>query len=285
MSPQPSTILASETHLINSKLAGRDYRITISLPLGYNASPGEGWPFHDTPPRWPAVYVLDGNWYAGMVTDIIRPMAWCGSTTDAIVVGIGYPEGDDPVEAFRVSFTRRNLDLTPVRDEPEEQRMAAQQQRPVPSGDAGGFLQFIQHELIPWVEQTYRADPAKRVLLGHSYGGLFGAFALFEAPELFETLVIGSPTLAYGDRYLFQREETFAKSSKPLPARVFLYAAELEEFIDDTTLTDTLRWSTILQSRGYEGLTVAQRIFLGLNHGEVAAPGFQAGLKFALRRG
>jgi uncharacterized protein len=112
-----------------------------------------------------------------MVTDIIRPMAWCGSTTEAIVVGIGYPEGDDAVEAFRVSFTRRNLDLTPIRDEPEEQRMAAQHQRPVPSGDAGGFLRFIQRELIPFIEQQYRADPSRRILVGHSYGGLFGSYS------------------------------------------------------------------------------------------------------------
>jgi hypothetical protein len=83
---------------------------------------------------------------------------------------------------------------------------------------------------------------------------------------------------------MFQREEAFAKSPKPLPAQVFLYAAELEEFLNDTTLTDTLRWSAILQGRHYEGLSLVQRIFLGLNHCEVAAPGFHAGLKYALKR-
>jgi hypothetical protein len=45
------------------------------------------------------VYVLDGNWYAGMVAGMIRPMAWCGSTSDAIVAGIGYAEDKDPAEA------------------------------------------------------------------------------------------------------------------------------------------------------------------------------------------
>ena len=34
---------------------------------------------------------------AGMVTGIIRAMAWCGSTTDAIVVGIGYTDTDDAI--------------------------------------------------------------------------------------------------------------------------------------------------------------------------------------------
>src|SRR5215471_5812812 len=98
MSSEPVTVLASEMHMMQSKHTSRQYRITISLPLGYAKSPADGWPFHDTPAQWPVVYVLDGNWYFGMVTDIIRPMAWYGDTTDAIVVGIGYPEDPDPIE-------------------------------------------------------------------------------------------------------------------------------------------------------------------------------------------
>jgi predicted alpha/beta superfamily hydrolase len=256
----------------------------MSLPLGYAKSPGEGWPFNETPAQWPAVYVLDGNWYFGMVTDMIRPMAWCGSTTDAIVVGIGYEEGDDAVEAFRDSFTRRNADLTPVRDEAVEKAMERQHKRPTPMGDAANFLRFIQDELIPLVEKEYRADPAKRVLVGHSYGGLFGAFALFEAPGLFDTLIIGSPTLSYGNRFTFQLEEAFAKEHKKLPATVYLYAAELEEDWNDTTVTDTLRLAAILQGRKYEGFSLLKHVFLDQNHCEVAAPGIQWGLKHVLKR-
>lgn len=284
MTPTPAAILASEVRTIQSSHNGRTYRITISLPLGYGAASGEAWPFNDRPERWPVVYVLDGNWYAGLVTDTIRPMCWCGSTTDAIVVGIGYPEDPDPIEAFRISFTRRNQDLTPVRDEAEEQSMEKRFQRPVPSGDAGGFLRFIQHELIPLIEQEYRADPSRRVLLGHSYGGLFGLFTLFEAPGLFDTFILGSPTLVYGERFLFRLESAFHPAHRRLPARVYLFAAENEEFLEDTTLSDTIRLAAILQGRAYEGFSLVKHIFADQNHCEVAAPGFQAGLKFALMK-
>ncbi len=284
MTAEPATVLASEMRMMNSKHTGRKYRITISLPLGYSKSPGEGWPFNDTPAQWPVVYVLDANWYFGMVTDIIRPMAWCGSTTDAIVVGIGYAEDKDPVEAFRESFTRRNADLTPVRDEAEEKSMEEQHKRPTPTGDAGNFLKFIKDELIPMVEKDYRADPSRRILVGHSYGGLFGAFAMFEAPDLFDTLIVGSPTLSYGNRFMFQREEAFAKEHKKLPAKVYLYVGEYEEDIKDTTVTDTLRLAAILQGRQYEGFSLVKHVFLDQNHCEVAAPGFQWGLKFALKK-
>jgi predicted alpha/beta superfamily hydrolase len=284
MPAQPVTVLGSELHLIDSHSTGRTYRITVSLPLGYAASPDEDWPFNreNTFDQWPVVYVLDGNWYFGLVTDLIRPTRWCGSMTDAIVVGIGYPEGKDPVESFRISFARRDHDLTPIRDEAVEQSMEKSQKRPVPNGDAGNFHKFIRDELIPFVEKTDRADPSRRILLGHSYGGLFGLHGLFETPDLFDTLILGSPTLSYGDRWMFQREAAFAKANRKLPVRIYLFAGDLEESLDDTTFTDTLRLAAILQGRNYEGLTLVKQIFHDQNHCEVAAVGFQGGLKFAL---
>ena len=61
--------------------------------------------------------------------------------------------------------------------------------------------------------------------------------------------------------------------------------AELEEGVDDTTLSDTIRFAAILQGRKYEGLTVAKRIFAEQTHCAVAAVGFQWGLKAVLKKG
>ena len=284
MAAEPVTMLGSELHMIDSQQTGRRYRITVSLPLGYGASPEEDWPFNNTPAKWSTIYVLDGNWYAGMVAGMVRAMAWCGSTTDAIVVGIGYSEDQSVMEAIRNSFAQRDHDLTPIRDEATEKSMSETFKRPVPNGDAGNFHKFIKDELIPFIETTYRADPARRILAGHSYGGLFGLFGLFTTPDLFDSLIIGSSTLWYGKRFLFQQEEAFAKGHKQLPVKIYLFAAELEESLDDTTLTDTLRMAVILQSRHYEGLSLTKTVFADLNHCEVAAAGIHWGLVRALRK-
>ncbi len=284
MRSEPTTILGSELHMMDSQSTGRQYRITISLPLAYAKTPDQGWPFNDTPEKWPVVYVTDGNWYAGMVTGIIRPMAWCGSTTDAIVVGIGYPEDNNAIESFYESFTRRDADLTPTVDEALEKQQSEGFKRPAPNGDAANFLKFIKDELAPFVEKTYRADPAKRIWVGHSYGGLFGLFSLFKTPDLFSTLIIGSPTLSYGERVMFQREEAFSKENTKLPVKIYMFVGEYEEDIKDTTMTDTLRMAAILQGRKYEGLSLVKHVFLDQNHCEVAAPGFQWGLKYALKK-
>jgi len=283
MTGEITSVLASYTHIMSSEQTGRTYRITVSLPLAYDAPEGSAWPFHNNPPKWRTVYVLDGNWYADMVTGMIRPVSLCGGITDAIVVGIGYPEADDPKEAFLESFTRRDHDLTPIYDEATETSMSEQHKRPVPNGDASRFLGFIQQELIPFVETTYHSDPSKRILAGHSYGGLFGLFTLFKSPSLFTAYIVGSPYLAYGDRVLFQQEEAFAQANTKLDANVYVYVAEHEEFVDDTTLTDTIRFAVLLQSREYEGLTLVRRIFDDENHCEVVVPGFHWGLKQALK--
>ena len=282
MNAKPSPVLSSETHTLVSA-AGREYRITVALPLAYDSAPGDAWPFDAAPALWPTVYVLDGNWYFGLVTDIIRPMSWCGGTRDAIVVGIGYGDDNDPREAFRNAFTRRNLDLTPTRDKTEEQSMAQRFDRPVPTGGAESFHRFICAELTAFIESRYRADASQRALVGHSYGGLFAAYSLLRAPEQFRTYVIGSPTLAYGERYVFRQETEYARENDCLPARVFLYAGD-EETADDTTLTDTLRFAAVLRSRGYHRLELRSEYFPAHDHCAVAAPGIHAGLKFALRR-
>ena len=261
MKPKPGTVLSSETHTLVSA-AGREYRISVALPLAYDAAPGDAWPFDGAPARWPAVYVLDGNWYFGMVTDIIRPMSWCGGTTDTIVVGIGYGEADDPREAFRSAFTRRNLDLTPTRDQAEERSMAQRFDRPVPTGGAEAFDDFIRAELTPFIESRYRAHASQRTLVGHSYGGLFAAYSLLRSPEHFRAYIIGSPTLAFGERYVFRQESEYAIQRDRLPARVFLYAGD-EESADDTTLTDTLRFAAILRGRRLSRAGVEERVFPG----------------------
>ena len=68
------------------------------------------------------------------------------------------------------------------------------------------------------------------------------------------------------------------------PVAQHVVVGELEEDINDTTLTDTLRMAAVLQGRNYEGFSLVKYVFPDQNHCEVAAPGFQAGLKFALKK-
>src|ERR1700730_10304897 len=71
------------------------------------------------------------------------------------------------------------------------------------SGGAAAFLDFLEYELIPFVDRTYRTIPSDRGLLGHSHGGLFAIYALEQQPALFQRIVAASPALSWDNRLLF----------------------------------------------------------------------------------
>lgn len=274
MPTKSATILGSELYTIKSKHTGKRYRITVGLPYDYDDKPSK---------KWPVVYLTDGNWYFGMVADTVRVMSFCETTTDAIVVGIGYPENRkhrSPLE----EFFRRAFDLTPVPDEKVEKEHTKFAKQKTITGGADKFIEFIQNELFPFVNEKYRVAPRKRVLVGHSFGGLFAAYALLENPRLFTHYLICSPSLWYHDGYMFEREEKFSKSHKQLKANVFLSTGEMEENVGSGMASNTLRFTALLKSRNYKDLNIIQKFFNGDGHCEVVAPSYQAGLKWALKK-
>lgn len=53
------------------------------------------------------------------------------------------------------------------------------------SDGASSFTQFMEKELMPQIESSYRTL-SKNLIIGHSLGGLFAIDALLESPGLFE---------------------------------------------------------------------------------------------------
>lgn len=284
MSSKPFTLLASQTRLMKSKITKRTYRISISLPLASFETSNRSWPFDNPLKKYPVVYLTDANYYFGMVTEMTRAMSWCGSTTDAIIVGIGYPEDANPPEAWRDAVVGRTYDFTPMMDEKSDIADSKWLKRKVVTGGAPKFLQFIKQELIPVIENNFPADPKKRVVAGHSLGGLFTAYALFTELNLFDSFLVCSPSLSMHDHLILKLEEQYAKRHKRLAAKVYLSIGELEESPRDTMVGDVVHLASMLQSRKHKGLTLRKQIFPDLNHCDVIAPSFQAGLKFALKK-
>jgi predicted alpha/beta superfamily hydrolase len=282
--PDAVSLLATERHTMKSIATGETYEISIALPYAYVPDTASGGPFPGTRDAWHAIYLTDANWHMGMVTEFVRECAWCGRSSDAIVVGIGYPQAESPQASWRSVYAARSLDLTPVRIEDEEESGAAWIKRPVKTGGGSNFLQFLQQELIPWVEQTYRADPAKRVLVGHSYGALFALYAMFQDATLFHGYLAASPFLRNQEPSVYTMEKEFAKNHKDLAAQVYLAAGELENSPDDPTLTDIYRLGALLASRNFPGLVLKTQVFADNNHCEVAAPALHAGLKMMLKK-
>jgi predicted alpha/beta superfamily hydrolase len=276
MTYREAVIEGSETRVLRSDLTGKDYLISVGLPYGY----------HDEPEKnWPVVYLIDGNMYFGMVTEIVRSMAWCGSTSDAIVAGIGYATETQMDEAWMDRVTMRMDDLSPVRDEEREKKRSQDWKREVKTGGAANFLEFIGGEVMSLVESNYRVDTNDRTLAGHSLGGLFPLFAMFQDPGQFTNYVACSPSIYWKGQVMLEIEKLFASEESALPARLFLSMGELEkEDEDDDSFEGMMRLFDQLESREYKQFEMVKKLFPDEDHCTVLASSFAAGLKWALRK-
>lgn len=269
----PATIPGTEARTLRSSFVNQEYLISIALPFTYAEIPEK---------RYPVIYVLDANMYFGMVVEMARTLSirvpFCNPFPDAIIVGVGYPAQGSAAETYAQVMHLRMRDFLPVRDEGAEGFI--QDVFPisyhVASGGAHHFLQFIQQELVPWIEAEYRVVASDRTLMGFSWGGEFALYTLFQQPQLFQQYVVCSPDLPHGNGFILDAEQSYAEQHDNLP--VCLYLAYGEPEINEYERPFLERFLDALNSRRYADFTPTYEVIPKYTHCAVVAPALLAGL-------
>lgn len=173
---------------IQSTANGASYDIKVALPANYD--PGVE--------KYATIYVLDGEENFDFVSNQCKEITDKNAVEKVLVVGIGY--GKD-----------RSIDYTPTKISSE-------------TGGAPEFLNFIKTQLIPEMEEQFGVDTARssRVILGHSYGGLFGAYIFCVDNELFGNYILLSPSLWFDDLISLQLEADYREQNKDRSQLVFM---------------------------------------------------------------
>lgn len=182
---EPVTLPATEQFSLKNQ-AGESYQIMVSLPDK---------PVTDAK-LIPVLYVLDGNAFFGAFHDAKRMERDYQQT---LIVAVGYPT-DKPFD-----FYRRSYDFSPP---------VAEALNDPPQGGDAALLTFLKDTLIPEVRQRYPVDPKRQALYGHSFGGMFALYTLFNQPELVHHYIVSSPSLWWHNSYLLQQEKRFVDSVK-----------------------------------------------------------------------
>jgi len=187
---------ASQTRVftIQSTSNGATYEIKVGLPDNYK----------ETSEKYATIYVLDGEENFDLVAIQSRKISADKASQNVVVVSIGY--GLD-----------RSIDYTPTK---------------VSSVTGGGaqFMEFIETQLIPRIEQDFNVEttPAGRVILGHSYGGLFGACVFAVNNKLFGNYILLSPSIWFDNEVTLQFEKDARASNQAARKVVFVAIGELE---------------------------------------------------------
>lgn len=187
---QPGTL--GEPFALDSKVMGEARPIVVWTPPGCSAG-GRA---------CPVLYLTDAERQFAHTVTTVEFLARNGRMPPMIVVGI-----------FNTDRTR---DLTPYRDKDDE--------TDGPMASAGGadrFLQFLETELVPWVETRYRTEKF-RAFAGHSFGGLFAMHALATRPGLFNALVAVSPSLPWRQGEPVKRIEAMLARQRTLKGAVYV---------------------------------------------------------------
>jgi predicted alpha/beta superfamily hydrolase len=240
------TLAATEQRPITSGKIGQRYDLLVSLPTDYRTS-GKA---------YPVLYVLDG-WHFPLMAFLQNNNIYSERMPPVIIVNISH--GDVG------AMTARARDFTPTRTNQEPG-----------SGGAGAFLDFFEHEVIPFVDRTYRTVPTDRALLGHSYGGLFALYALEQRPALFQRIVAASPAIGWDHRLLFNAQERLTHLPKPLRLDLSVGGTE-------SLLADNVAFARLLDQLKPAGLHYRFTIYPGENHNSVRLASFPAGLYWIYR--
>jgi len=133
---------------INSQIIDEKRYLEIILPEDYDSK---------SDVKYEVVYLLDGEWNINLVP---------------FIHGFARSEDFLPHTIF-VGFPNTYLNGVNQRDRDF-----------LPANAADKFLEFLEKEVIPFVENKYPAN-GERTLFGHSYGGLFVTYTLFKQTKTF----------------------------------------------------------------------------------------------------
>ncbi|PFH11664.1 hypothetical protein BCF11_4119 [Collimonas sp. PA-H2] len=248
----PYELEGTEVQSIPSKILHRDYEIFVSLPASYATSTK----------RYPVLFITDANYAFPLIRSINRRVSDNGKKLEEfILVGLSYAKGDDPVHS-------RNRDYTPT----DTTNNSGER----PTGQAEPYRQFIEKEVFPFVAANYRADMSRKIFSGHSYGSLLGLHMLLTEPQMFNQYILGSPSLWYDKRVMFDMERSYAASHKDMPAQVFMLIGSFETVKskdrnprynkENDMVKDMRDFEARLKSRRYPNLSVRSEVIQDEDH-------------------
>lgn len=252
--------------IMPSRHASRSYRIQIFRP-----------PAPPPPQGYPVFYVTDGAMGFRQAADQMLSRGLV-DLRPALIVGIAHPSND--VFDF---IRQRTWDLTPDRPRGRFRAEFASWAKFGGYGedDTGGaeqFYRFLVEELRPWLADIAPIDPADQALYGHSLGGLFGLYVMFNHLHAFQTYALSSPTLVWNDGAVLSAEAAFSAAivQGQIAPRLLLMRGGTE---DNQTMAALARRLQTLQGR--ERFVVEKIVFRGENHMSVTPASLSRALTFA----
>jgi predicted alpha/beta superfamily hydrolase len=185
--PEDTPFVLGKVRSIQSVQLGETRTINVYLPPNYEK---------DKKAAYPVIYLLDGSANEDFIhiVGVVQFLTMIEAMPNSIVVGIANVD--------------RKRDFTfPTQNKEDLKHMPT-------TGGSSKFISFIEKEVQPFIDRSYRTN-SEKTIIGQSLGGLLATEILLKKPTLFNRYVIISPSLWWNDESLLADAPAIL-SKKPL---------------------------------------------------------------------
>lgn len=224
-----------ETRTFKSEILNEDRTLNIYLPEGF-----------DKTKSYPVIYLLDGSANEDFlhIVGLVQFYKMQFNMPDFLVVGIA---NVDRKRDFTFHTDLEDL----KKDYPT-------------TGHSAKFMEFIEKELQPFVNKTYKTTETKYII-GQSLGGLLATEILLKKPALFTHYLIVSPSLWWDNESLLKEANNLLEKQKMMKSYVYI-AVGLQE--DKIMVREAKELASILK-KSKKGLKIDYLPLENENHATI----------------
>ena len=191
---------------ILSKILGEQRKIWIHIPNSNRGNENTG------KEHYPVIYILDGDANFNNIVSITEFMSNAGLCPPMIVVGV-------------LHHSRMN-----------ELTFGTDKETPGIAGNGVKFMQYVEKELMPYMESNYPTAPYK-IFIGHSVGGLTVVNTLIHHSYLFDAYVSLDGALWWNNQQIVTEAKMILTNKNYKRKTLFMALANrLEKGMDTLTV-------------------------------------------------
>ena len=242
---------------IHSKFTKQNYHIYVNVPASY---------IKNSRRQYPTIVTLDADYSFAIAKQIVEHLSNRHRLPEMFIFGIAYEDSSQYKLHRTRDYTPTHVDSGGYGSEYDKH-----------SGGGPAFAGFIEKELFPYLNEHFRLSNQK-VLIGHSYGGLFASWLMLTKPESFSGYIVVSPSLWYDNEMIFKLQESVLASGKSMPANVFFAIGSKENGGDHKMVDEFEDFIAKFKSKKPVGLMLKAQVFQEEDHDTIFPAAITRGL-------
>ncbi|SNR80091.1 hypothetical protein SAMN04488009_0133 [Maribacter sedimenticola] len=244
-------IIVGSKFVIKSNILDEERTCLISLPDSYNNS-------SEVDKKYPVIILLDGYTHFKTASGIVHFMSSNRNRNNSMPESI--------IIAIENVDRERDFTVTKIKTK-----------RPNNMGGGRNFLNFIEKELVPYIDKKYKTEPF-RTLVGHSLGGLLTLNSYMDENSVFNAYISIDPSIWWNEEMMKNKVDSTPSIS--LDKKLYIATANQGEANYERNKQRHDSLYTLITKKSDKPLNIEIEYFEKENHRSVPLVALYEGLKY-----